>query len=357
MHELELIKWLDKNNLLTITKNHSKYFKEILINNLNIKNNKDILILGDWGSHGHRLAPIISGAYYLSLEKLGYKSGIILGNEKTRYNTAEKELILSLKKLSPNSLVLMAFSNRPGSLGVLGKSFRRYCLERKHNFISTTGLGGLENKDLYIITNALDVDYKKMKLKGEKIKKMLDLGREIRIKTERGTDFIASIKGRYGISLDGDYKNKIRGGNMPAGEVYIAPVTGSVNGKIVIDGSSRNEKGTMIIEPPITLTVKQSQILKIEGGKEALVLEETLNLAKKMAKRPSNISKIREIGIGINPNIDIVGSMVVDEKAMNTGHIAIGSNYWFGGDIFTFLHLDQVFRNPEIFIDGKKLEY
>ena len=60
---------------------------------------------------------------------------------------------------------------------------------------------------------------------------------------------------------------------------------------------------------------------------------------------------------GMNPKINIIGSMVLDEKACNTAHVAIGSNYWFGGDIKTFLHLDQVMRNPEIFIDGKRLEY
>lgn len=67
--------------------------------------------------------------------------------------------------------------------------------------------------------------------------------------------------------------------------------------------------------------------------------------------------KIGEIGIGINPNIGIVGSMVLDEKAKDTARVAIDSNYWFGGDIFTFLHLDQVMRNQKIYVDGKKLEH
>ena len=49
--------------------------------------------------------------------------------------------------------------------------------------------------------------------------------------------------------------------------------------------------------------------------------------------------------------------MVLDEKARNTAHIAIGSNYWFGGDIYTFLHLDQVMKNPKIYVDGVRLDY
>ena len=41
---------------------------------------------------------------------------------------------------------------------------------------------------------------------------------------------------------------------------------------------------------------------------------------------------------------------------MGTCHIAIGSNSWFGGDIFAVTHFDQVFNNPTIEIDNKPLD-
>jgi len=46
---------------------------------------------------------------------------------------------------------------------------------------------------------------------------------------------------------------------------------------------------------------------------------------------------------------------IIDEKAHNTAHIAIGSNYWFGGSIYAAIHLDQIFRNPKIYVDGREL--
>lgn len=357
MHEKELMKWLERNNLLSIVKNHYRYFKNLLIKGLNIKKDQEILILGDWGSHGHRLAPIICGAYYLCALNLGYKVNVIMQGPKTRSETASDEIINGFSEFKEGNIVLMAFSNRPGGFGKLGKSWRRLCYSRKHRFISTGSLGGLENKDIYIITRALNVNYDMLKNTASKIKKTLDLGRKINITTEAGTNITADITGCKSIAVDGDYTGSNRGGNMPAGEVYIPPITGSVNGKIVIDGSSRNDYGTIIIEEPIKLTVKRSQIIRIEGGREARLLGKTLKNARELARNPSNVTKISEIGIGINPNIEIVGSMVVDEKAFNTAHIAIGSNYWFGGDIITFLHLDQVMRNPTIIIDGKRLEY
>ena len=36
-------------------------------------------------------------------------------------------------------------------------------------------------------------------------------------------------------------------------------------------------------------------------------------------------------------------------------YIGIGSNSWFGGVIKTIYHGDQVFKNPEIFLDGKRI--
>jgi len=48
--------------------------------------------------------------------------------------------------------------------------------------------------------------------------------------------------------------------------------------------------------------------------------------------------------------------MIMDDKVKGTGHIGIGSNYWFGGSIYAITHFDQVFRNPRIALDDKQLQ-
>ena len=63
-----------------------------------------------------------------------------------------------------------------------------------------------------------------------------------------------------------------------------------------------------------------------------------------------------ELGIGLNPKAKLVGAMIMDDKVKGTGHIGIGSNYWFGGTIYAVTHFDQVFRNPKIFLDDKILK-
>ena len=84
--------------------------------------------------------------------------------------------------------------------------------------------------------------------------------------------------------------------------------------------------------------------------------EPAIEWAIEKAKLPWGVKLLSEFGIGINPKAEILGPTVINEKKLGTCHIAIGSNSWFGGDIFAVTHFDQVFNNPTIEIDGKPLD-
>ncbi len=92
------------------------------------------------------------------------------------------------------------------------------------------------------------------------------------------------------------------------------------------------------------------------GGKEAKELENTLNWAASVAKHPGSVRRICELGIGLNPKAKIIGATIVDDKVLGTAHVGIGSNYWFGGNIYAIIHIDQVFKAPKIEFDGKVME-
>jgi len=195
-----------------------------------------------------------------------------------------------------------------------------------------------------------------MKAKHEMVKNILDDAKEIRVKTKLGTDFRYNVEGMKAIAADGTYHEAGKGGNLPAGEVYIPCKGNKVNGKVVIDGSSRNHKHTTLIKKPITLNISDGSIVDIEGKEEAKKLDNTLKWAAGRAKHPKSVYRVGELGIGLNPKAKIIGSTLIDEKTLGTAHIGIGSNYWFGGSIYAIIHLDQIFKNPEIIVDGKKLE-
>ena len=85
------------------------------------------------------------------------------------------------------------------------------------------------------------------------------------------------------------------------------------------------------------------------------MLEQTLLNAEKRAKHPWGIRRIGELGIGINEKARICGPTIINEKTLGTAHIALGSNAWFGGNIYAIVHLDQVFKDPKIWVDGQRI--
>jgi len=351
----EAIEWLDKNNLLDQSKANVENFKHIFNNCLKAKN-EEILIIGDKGTETNKIAPIIAGTYYLAARELNLNAHLILQETKEKGKDADKRVIRGLADLRQNNIAILSLSKKLGKMGNLGNSFRTFAKENFHRFISATNLGNMEKEKIRDVLDAIDVDYKQLEKTAEMIKNRLDNTDEVRITTEAGTDLTVGIKGKKAVVNAGDYKEPGTGGNLPAGEVYIPPKWKNVSGKVVIDGSSATRYGTILIKNPVTLTIENGEIINIEGKEEAEILKETLDWAAKQAKHPWGIRRIGELGIGINPKAKIIGATIVDEKTLGTAHIAIGSNHWFGGTIYAIIHLDQVFKNPKIYIDNKLLK-
>ncbi len=66
---------------------------------------------------------------------------------------------------------------------------------------------------------------------------------------------------------------------------------------------------------------------------------------------------LAELGIGTNVGVtELVGSVLLDEKAAGTVHIAIGDNAGIGGETEAPLHLDGIVREPRVYVDGEVLK-
>ena len=355
MHSKKILDWLQKNNFIDIVKKNSSCFKKILLECPKVKN-EEILIIGDLGAEGREIPGLFAGNYYFAAKELGLKTNFVLQTPKKKGELAEKDVAISLENLEDENVVVFCLSNALGKLENIGKSYRKYAKKRNFKFLSAGGLGGIDTKFFPKVVNAVNIDYEALKIKAAKIKNLLDIGKELNIKTEAGTNLHIGIKGMKAAVNDGEFHLPGKGGNIPCGEVYIPPENSNVEGVVVIDGSSRNREGTVLIKKPIIIKIEDGTVVEIKGGKEAKLLEKSLEWAHSKAKIKENVKKLGEFGIGINPNAEIIGSTMVDEKSLGTAHVAIGSNSWFGGNIYTIIHLDQVFKNPDIFIDGKKLD-
>jgi|TARA_B100001971_G_C18250990_1_gene578183 leucyl aminopeptidase (aminopeptidase T) len=356
METIAAIQWAKEIEIYQKAALVSHILKPIFTSCFGITDEK-ILIIGDQGYAKKRIAPVMALAYYLAARELRLNAKLLLQEPKERGQEADQEVKDSLKSLQEKNVVFVNVSNKLGGLEEIGKSFRKFCTKKKHRFISAMSLGGLPTESVSEVIDAIDIDYKPLQSNLKKLKEVLDKGKEVHVTSKAGTNLYYGIEGMKALMADGDYKQEGTGGNFPAGETYI-PCKGSsnVHGKVVIDGSSRNRKGTLIIEKPITLTIEEGSITKIEGGKEAKALKETLEWAAKKAKHPSTVYRIGELGFGMNHKARIIGSTLVDEKTAGTAHIAIGSNYWMGGSIYAIIHLDQIFKDIKVEVDGKPVQ-
>jgi len=205
------------------------------------------------------------------------------------------------------------------------------------------------------------IDYKLLQRRCEAIMKALTGAETIRVTSPGGTDVTVPVSGRKPMSDDGDFTSGGKGGNIPAGEVFISPLPGKSEGVIVFDGSISLTGGDMIAEKPVRVVYKDGFISEISGGKEADLLRSSIEMGERKAREfaaegkltkeegesyARNARGLGELGIGLNPQAEIRGNMLEDEKAFHTCHFAIGSNY--DNDAEAMIHLDCLVRNPTI---------
>lgn len=219
---------------------------------------------------------------------------------------------------------------------------------RKEACLAGARIGTLPGITENILRRTLTVNYFKIKEKSELIVRTITGGKNIRIKTDAGTDLQFSIEGRIAHPDTGIVHSPGDFSNLPAGEVYIAPLEGTADGILVIDGCI-GDTGILKEKDKIYCEVKGGYVNKIWGGKYAKHLE------KLIAPFGMPARNIAELGIGTNPKARISGNVLEDEKVLGTVHIAFGDNHTFGGTVEVASHLDGIIKKPSLWLDGKQL--
>lgn len=183
---------------------------------------------------------------------------------------------------------------------------------------------GLDPED-YIarMTLAFDVDYGN--IKSNCINKLKELENISDIEILTGTDCKVhfDITGRTWHIDAGD-------GDMPCGEIYIAPHESKTNGAIYFEKLFVEDVGKY---ENIVITIKDGLVISASNEE----------LSAYFNKLPKECKTVCELGFGMNPNINsLCGYTVLDEKMCNTFHIAIGANNMFGGKNKAPIHIDFV---------------
>ncbi|WP_088335533.1 aminopeptidase [Methanopyrus sp. KOL6] len=187
---------------------------------------------------------------------------------------------------------------------------------------------------------AIDVDYKRLRSLSRGLAERLTEASEARLVTPAG-ELVIDISGREALADDGNLRDPGEFGNLPAGEAFVAPIEGSAEGHVQIDGSVAPDG---ILDEPIKL--------EISNGRMVEASHEDLEFVR-LIRRIENGEMLCELGVGTNPGAKLCGVVLEDEKVYGTVHIGFGDNSTFGGRVSSRVHLDAVIKEFELYLDDE----
>jgi leucyl aminopeptidase (aminopeptidase T) len=198
---------------------------------------------------------------------------------------------------------------------------------------------------LETFVKAVSVDYDRVRKTGLNIVASLDGRNSIHIADPNGTDLVFDIENRrVGIEV-GTLEDCFSTGReceveVPAGEVYVAPVENSAYGTLVAD-----ELRDFNVRR-LRMDFDKGRIVRFGADKGKASFQDMLEKAQ------GDKDRIAEFSIGINHWMKPIGLRIYDEKALGTAHIAIGNNVHLGGTNRASIHIDFILYKPTIEVDN-----
>jgi leucyl aminopeptidase (aminopeptidase T) len=193
----------------------------------------------------------------------------------------------------------------------------------------------------------LDADYENIREECAAVLEQVEDADDIRVTSPQGTDITLEIGDRAWHEDTGIVHEPGEFSNLPAGEVFVSPESGT--GTVVVDGTMMPH-GELDDGQEVRFEVKDGFVTDIDDDE---IREQIETAAEEVGDAAYNLA---ELGIGTNVAVsELVGSVLLDEKAGGTVHLAIGDNHAIGGDVEAPLHLDGILREPTVFADGSQI--
>jgi leucyl aminopeptidase (aminopeptidase T) len=201
--------------------------------------------------------------------------------------------------------------------------------------------------DQSILDREMSADYGEVQERCARLVAAIDGATHVRVTTSGGSDCTFDVTGREWKLDDGRVDRPGSFANLPAGEIFIAPLRTGADGVCVIDRSIALE-GIGLVEQPIRLTFQSGRIVDVAGGREAE------RVRRAIAEAGEGADVVAELGIGTNDKARITGNVITDEKALGTAHVAFGDNTGsYGGDNHAQIHVDGIMADATIEADGR----
>ncbi len=183
--------------------------------------------------------------------------------------------------------------------------------------------------------------HKSMQGHAEKLIDALEDTVIVEIRNPAGTKLTLSTKNRkFFTDTKLDWKT-MKWMNLPTGEVIVAPVEDSLNGKLVCDMAIG---GIGKLRQPVEVTAKNGRVKKVssQDKKHLQIVEETF-----ATDDWSDV--VGEFAFGINPKATVVQEFLEAEKILGTVHVAFGANLdMLGGKNPSKNHMDLLISEPTV---------
>ena len=199
-----------------------------------------------------------------------------------------------------------------------------------------------------LCAGGIEGDYEENDRLGRKIGALLSNADVVRITSPAGTDITGKITDRTVNYETGLFREPGVFAAVPNSEVNISPIEDSTEGVFV--GNVRIMGYGVIKYEPVTIEVKKGHVTDIKGGNGADYLREIL----KNFNDPAAYN-LAEFAVGLNPFSRPYCTNLEDLGKLGFAHHGIGSSYTLGGNVLAPCHIDVIYSNITLEIDGRKV--
>jgi aminopeptidase len=184
-------------------------------------------------------------------------------------------------------------------------------------------------------------EHKSMQSHAERLIHILENTVSVEIRNPAGTNLTLSTKNRKFFTDTKLDRKTMKWMNLPTGEVIVAPVEDSLNGKLVCDMAIG---GIGKLRKPVQVTAKNGRVESVFSEDK-----DHLRRIEKTFQTDDWSDVVGEFAFGINPKARFVQEFLEAEKMFGTAHVAFGANTDMpGGKNPSKNHMDLLISDPTV---------
>lgn len=211
------------------------------------------------------------------------------------------------------------------------------------------GITQTELSDMF--WGGVNVDYTKLEATGKKVKTILAAGKVVQITNTNGTDLKFNIENRKVSVSDGSLSDEDLSQGfvssqvyLPAGEVFVSPVMGTAEGKVVVDRLIYLDKEIK----GLVLTFQKGKLTSMTAKSGLEKFKKIYDAAE------SGKEEFGWVDLGINPAIHIKpDNKLLSWMPEGMISIGIGGNVWAGGENKNPFSHSFFLPGNTLIVDGK----